>query len=144
MLAARHHLPQTGPATALIVVFPALAVTPEAMIATMQGFLGGKLIVVTEAEAPVIGLPPAVQSCVDLQALSRHAAVTKIAASMFGNRRGLMLPVDLAVEIVATAGLVAEQDRLLITGCYRGWGPGSIDVLAEALSAIYYLSLIHI
>jgi hypothetical protein len=62
-----------------------------------------------------------------------HADVTLLSGHMLGNQRGLMLPVDLVVEIVAGAGLSVGQDSLLLTGCYRGDLPGSIDILAGAL-----------
>lgn len=132
---AERFVPQHGLPSALIVVFPSLAMRPDAMMVAIAGFLGSKLVIVRDADAPAPILPPVIQHCLDIQA--GHATVTTVSTSMFGNRRGLVLPVDLAVEIVAGAGLSVMQDRLLVTGCYRGWLPGSIDVLAEALMAIH-------
>ncbi|WP_341898844.1 hypothetical protein [Ferrovibrio terrae] len=129
-------VPQYGLASALIVVFPSLAVQPDEMMAAMAGFLGSKLVIVSDTNASASTLPPVVQHCLAIKA--GNAVVTTVSTPMFGNRRGLVLPVDLAVEIVAGAGLSDTQDRLLLTGCYRGWLPGSIDVLAEALTAIHF------
>lgn len=114
--------------SALVVVFPALAMQPEAMLTTLRAFGGEKLVIVGDALAPSPALP---SGC-------GPAAVTLLSAGMFGNRRGLVLPIDLAVQIVTGAGLSAEQDRLMLTGCYRGWLPGSIDVLAEAFAALRF------
>ncbi len=115
----------------LIVVFPALAMQPEAMLATMRHFLGSKLVVIGDADAPHKAIPEEVQDCINLQ--RAHADVTLVSGHMFGNQRGLMLPVDLVVEIVTGADLSVGQDRLLLTGCYRGDLPGSIELLAGAL-----------
>lgn len=134
--AAERFVPQHGLPSALIIVFPSLALQPETMIAAIAGFLGSKLVIVRDADAPTAALPAVIQHCLDRQA--GHATVSTVSTPMFGNRRGLVLPVDLAVEIVAGANLSAADDHLLVTGCYRGWLPGSIDVLAEALTAIHF------
>ncbi len=115
----------------MVVVFPTLAMQPEAMLTTMRNFLGSKLVVIGDADAPHRPVLEAVQDCINLQ--RAHADVTLVPGYMFGNQRGLMLPVDLVVEIVTSADLVVGQDRLLLTGCYRGDLPGSIDLLAGAL-----------
>lgn len=129
--AAQRLVRQLALPSTLIVVFPALAMQPEAMLATMRHFLGSKLVVIGDADAPRKPTPEAVQDCISLQRV--HADVTLLSGHMFGNQRGLMLPVDLVVEIVTRADLVVGQDRLLLTGCYRGDLPGSIDLLAGAL-----------
>ncbi len=130
-LVAQFELPST-----LIVVFPTLAMQPGGMLATMKDFIGSKLVIVHNTSAPSAVLPDGLQRCIDEQ--REHADISMLSADMFGNRCGFVLPVDLAVEIVSRAGLQWGQDRILVTGCYRGWLPGSIEVLAEALSALQY------
>jgi len=130
-LVAQLALPST-----LIVVFPALAMQPSAMLETMRNFIGSRLVMVRNAATPLSALPAGMLDCIDKHC--EHADITTLSVEMFGNQRGLMLPVDLSVEIAARANLSAEHDRLLVTGCYRGWLPGSIDLLAEAFSAMHF------
>lgn len=130
-LVSQLELPST-----LVVVFPALAMNPGGMLATMKDFVGSKVVIIHDTSVPSPTLPDGLQRCIDAQ--REHADIMMLSADMFGNRRGLVLPVDLAVEIVSEAGLLRRQDRILVTGCYRGWLPGSIEVLAEALSALHY------
>ncbi|MCW0236729.1 MAG: hypothetical protein OJJ21_24250 [Ferrovibrio sp.] len=136
MTAAAQRLTAPDAAANLIVVFPTLALYPEAMAACITAFRGSKLIVVHPDSAPNPTLPPFLT-----QSLGRHSdqcTATTIVSPMFGNRRGMVLPVEVAVRIVFGAALVPRQDHVLITGCYRGWQPGSIDLLAEALSDIRF------
>lgn len=123
-------------ATTLVVVFPGLAVMPQRMVECVAGFRGDSILVVNSTAREFAGMPLDLRAGLEWQA--QRATVRSLYTEMFGNRRGLVLPVDLAVTIVTSAKLAAEQDRILITGCYRGWLPGSIEVLAEALSALHY------
>lgn len=123
-------------ASTLIVVFPSLAMQPDAMMACIAGFDGGKFVVINDANAPADDMPRLLGRHLERQA-GRGKLVT-MPMQMFGNRRGLILPVDLAVQIISSADLAAEKDHLLLTGCYRGWLPGSIDVLADALAAVHF------
>jgi hypothetical protein len=122
--------------TTLVVVFPGLALMPQVMVDCVSGFCGGRIIVVNGATREVAGVPVALQCALERQAALSN--VQMIHAGMFGNRGGLTLPVDLAVQIVTAGGLLPDGDRILLTGCYRGWLPGSIDVLAEALGALHF------
>lgn len=136
MTAAARPLTAPDVATVLIVVFPTLALYPEAMAACITTFHGKKLIVVHPDAALNQNLSPLVT-----QSLGQHSdqcTARTIVSPMFGNRRGMALPVEVAVRIVFSAALVPKQDHVLITGCYRGWQPGSIDLLAEALSDIRF------
>jgi hypothetical protein len=145
MIAAAHQLaagpaaetePKAESATALVVVFPALAQWPEAMTTCIAGFRGSKIVIVSEAGSARAACPDILRAYID--ACPSQPQVIGLSTVMFGNRRGLVLPVDVAVRIAFSAGLAPEQDQLLLTGCYRGWQPGSIDLLAEALSAIRF------
>lgn len=135
--AARRLVSQLALPSTLIVVFPALAMQPGAMLTTMRGFFGSKLVMIGDADAPRAPVPDAVKECISLQ--RAHADVTMLSGHIFGNHRGLMTPIDLVVDIVAAAGLSVEQDRLLVTGCYRGELPGSIDILASALRDLRFV-----
>ncbi|QDO96966.1 hypothetical protein FNB15_06625 [Ferrovibrio terrae] len=127
--------PEPG-AAALVVVFPGLAMLPCGMSDCTVDFRGEHIVVVNGTTREIAGMPLELRG--HLRQQSQRAKVQTLYSDMFGNRRGLILPVDLAVKIVAGAGLLPDQDRILLTGCYRGWLPGSIDVLAEALAALRY------
>ncbi len=122
--------------TTLVVVFPGLALMPQTMVDCVAGFRGRRVIVVNGAAREYAGVPLELQCALESQ--GTQAYVQMIHARMFGNRCGLTLPVDLAVQIVTQAKLLPDDGRILLTGCYRGWLPGSIDVLAEALGALHY------
>lgn len=132
---ARKLVDQFELTTALIVVFPGLAMRPGAMNASIAGFLGSKLIVLNDRHMPV-ALPLPLRRNLDLQA--EHAEVLTMETELFGNHRGLLQPVSLAVRMISEAGLSPKDDRLLLTGCYRGSQPGSIDILAEALATLHF------
>ncbi|MEK9970466.1 MAG: hypothetical protein VW600_15100 [Ferrovibrio sp.] len=122
--------------TTLVVVFPGLALLPQAMVECVGGFRGSRVVVVNGAAREISGIPLELQSALERQAM--QAKVQMIYSGMFGNRCGLTLPVDLAVQVVTIAQVQPADGRIRLTGCYRGWLPGSIDVLAEALSALHF------
>lgn len=125
------------PAGVLVVVFPELAADPPLLAATIHRFVGATAVVISKLGVRREKLPPALDAA--LTELAGRCRVLEFGSQQFGNRSGLASPMDLALRLLREAGLDPARHTLLLTGCYRGERPGSIDILGEALATLHVM-----